>query len=146
MSQPDSAVYAVLGKSMSDALFSPRRVTCWRLKPMEEPTANDYQVEPHWVRDSLIGQLTPQMYGVLQFVLLNNPDCYRLDSVQVRSPYFPRLEFEFVKRKTTIHVVVSLSDYSWSVIYDDKCQFNYNYVDKELIDRFCQIILSEELK
>ena len=146
MPQPDSTVYAMLGRTMSDVLFSPQKVTCWRLKPKAEPTANDYQVEPHWARDSLIGQLTPQMYGVLQFLLLNNPECYRHDSVLVRSPYFPRVEFEFVKKKTVVHVVVSLADYSWSAMYDDKCQFNFNYADKELIDRFCQTILGEDIK
>ncbi|MBP3762546.1 MAG: hypothetical protein J6I49_01550 [Bacteroidales bacterium] len=140
---PDAAVYAVLGKTMSDVLFNPQRVTVYTLKPKATPDSADFQVEPHWVRDSLIGQLTPQMIGVLQFVLIGNPQSYSDDAIQVRSPYFPALEFEFTQKKQTVHVIVSLSNFTWTVIYDDKRQFNYNYPDKELINRFCHQYLPQ---
>ncbi len=140
---PGAAVYAVLGKTMTDVLFNPQRVNVWTLKPKSAPDSLDFQVEPHWVRDSLVGYLSPQMTGVLQFALIGNPASYRHDSIRVRSPYFPAIEFEFTQKKHTVHVIVSLANCTWTVIYDDKRQFNFNYADKELILRFCQQYLNK---
>lgn len=143
---PDAAVYAVLGKTMSDVLFNPQRVTVWTLRPKSAPDSLDFQVEPHWVRDSLVGTLSAQMTGVLQFALIANPASYGHDSIRVRSPYFPAIEFEFTQKKQTLHVIVSLANYTWTVIFDDKRQFNFNYADKELIHRFCQQFLPKTSK
>ena len=133
----DSVVYANLGKTVSETLFSPTKVRCFRLKGVSTVEEGQFEVEPHWVRDTMLAELTPQMYGVLQFALLANPNSYVDDSNIVRSPYVPMIEFEFTNKKTVVHVLISTSDYTWTIMYDDKRQLNYNYADKALIGRFC---------
>ena len=66
------------------------------------------------------------------------------DSVVVRSPYMPQLEFEFSKKKQVAHVLLSTSDFSWTVVYDGKKQFNYNYKDNGTIERFCEMIMKKQ--
>lgn len=144
--QPDSAVYAMLGKTMSEVLFNPGSVTCYTLKGKAEVDPSEFQVEPHWVRDSLVGKLSPQMVGVLQFALVANRENYTNDSIRVKAPYVPILEFEFKKKKNVVHVLVSVSDRTWTIMYDDKRQIHFNYHDCELIDRFCEMFLKPENK
>ncbi len=139
----DSTVYANLGKTVYDVLMNPSKVTCYRLRGVSNADTDVFQVEPHWIRDTMLGTLTPQMYGVLQFVLIDNPANYCDDSVKVRAPYVPMLEFEFVKKKAKVHVLVSTTDYTWTVMYDDKRQLHFNYVDKDLINRFCKEFLNK---
>ena len=139
--QPDSAVYAMLGKTMSEVLFNPTSVTCYTLKGKIEVDPSDYQVEPHWVRDSLIGKLTPETYGILQFVLLSNSENYKEDTIRIKAPYIPALEFEFRQKKTDVHVLISVQDRTWTIMYDDKRQVHFNYHDCDLIERFCALFL-----
>lgn len=138
---PDSLVCAQLGASVTETLFSPTSVTCYLLKGKSEVLESDVQIEPHFVRDTLIGTLEPELYSILQYMLIADPVNYNQDSVMVKSPYMPRVEFEFAKKKTVVHVVVSLSDFSWSVIFDNKKQFNYNYADKAFMARYCTMFL-----
>ena len=139
--QPDSAVYAMLGRTMSEVLFHPGSVTCYTLKGKAEVSPTDFEVEPHWVRDSLIGKLTPETYGILQFVLIANSENYKNDSVRIKAPYVPVLEFEFKQKKNVVHVLVSVSDQTWTIMYDDKRQVHFNYHDPELILRFCELFV-----
>lgn len=141
---PDSAVYAMLGKTMSEVLFNPSSVTCYTLKGKAEADPKDFQVEPHWVRDSLVGKLSPQMFGVLQFALIANPENYKNDTIRIKAPYIPILEIEFKQKKNVVHVLVSTSDRTWTIMYDDKRQIHFNYHDCELIDRFCDLFLKTE--
>ncbi len=140
--QPDSVVYAMLGKTMSEVLFNPSSVTCYTLKGKAEVDQKDFQVEPHWVRDSLAGKLSPQMVGVLQFALVANIENYTNDSIRVKAPYVPILEFEFKQKKNVVHVLVSTSDHTWTIMLDDKRQIHFNYHECELIDRFCETFLN----
>lgn len=145
--QPDSSVYYTLGKSMSDILFSPTKVLCYTIQGKATISKEDYELEPHYVRDSLIAKLNANQIYLLQFNLLADEKNYKEDSMKVRSPYVPCLEFCFEKKKMEpVHVIISLSDFSWTIVYDDKRQFNWNYEDKRLIERFCKLILGEVYK
>lgn len=141
---PDSTVYAMLGRTMSDVLFNPSSVTCYTLKGKKEVASSDFQVEPHWVRDSLIGKLSPEAYGILQFALIANGENYTNDTLRIRAPYIPVLEFEFRKKKEVVYVLVSISDRTWTIMYDDKRQVHFNYHDCELIERYCDLFLKSK--
>ena len=142
--QPDSAVYYTLGKTMSDVVFSPSKVTCYTLKGKATVEKEDFEVEPHYVRDSLIAKLNASQIALLQFNLFADVENYKEDSLKVRSPYVPCIEFCFEKKKQQpVHVIMSLSDFSWTVVFDDKRQFNWNYEDKRLMERYCKMILGE---
>ncbi|MBQ7279223.1 MAG: hypothetical protein IJR13_00670 [Bacteroidales bacterium] len=140
--QQDSAVYAILGRTMSDILFNPSSVVCYSLKGVENVEQDMVQVEPHWVRDSVLGILSPQLYGVLQFALISNIENYKDDSIKVKSPYCPVIEFEFRQKKKNVHILISMSDFSWTIMYDDKRQIHYNYQDRQLINRLCEFFLT----
>ena len=139
--QPDSTVCAMLGHTVSDVLFNPNKVTCYSLKGKGEIETGDFQVEPHWVRDNLVGRLSPQMVGVLQFALVANGENYKNDTLRIKAPYFPLLEFEFQKKKDIVHVLISTSDHTWTIVYDGERQIHYNYHDCELIERFCNLFV-----
>lgn len=140
----DSLAQTQLGISVTETLMNPGKVSCYILKGKSETDENDFVVEPHYVRDSLVGTLTPEMYSILQFALIADQNNYKTDSVLVKSPYVPQLEFEFARKRITVHVVVSLSDYSWSIIFDGKKQFNWNYANKELIHRYCTMLINNK--
>ena len=139
--QPDSTVCAMLGQSISDVLFNPNKVTCYTIKGKGEIETGDFQVEPHWVRDSLVGRLSPQMIGVLQFALVSNGENYKNDTLLRKTPYFPIIEFEFQKKKNVVHVLISTNDRTWTIVYNGVRQLNYNYHDRELIERFCNLFV-----
>ena len=139
--QPDSTVCAMLGQSISDVLFNPRKVTCYTIKGKGEIEPADFQVEPHWVRDSLVGTLSPQMIGVLQFALVANSENFKNDTLFIKAPYFPILEFEFRKKMEIVHVLISISDHTWTIVYDGERQIHFNYHDFELIERFCNLFV-----
>ena len=140
--KPDSAVYYTLGKTMSDIMFSPSKVTCYTIKGKATVSKEDVELEPHYVRDSLIAKLNDSQIYLLQFNLLSDVENYKEDSIKVRSPYVPCVEFCFEKKKhQPLHVIVSLSDFSWTVVYDDKRQFHWNYADKRLMERLCNMFL-----
>ena len=142
--QPDSAVYYNLGKTMSDVLFSPSKVTCYTVKGKSVVAKEDYELEPHCIRDSLVSKLSVSQINMLQFILLSDKENYKEDSVKVRSPYVPCVEFCFEKKKMQpVHVIISLSDFSWTIVFDDKRQCNWNYDNKHLVERYCKLILGE---
>lgn len=142
ISQPDSVVYYTLGKTMSEVLFNPSKVTCYKVRGKSVVDRVDYELEPHYVRDSLVCKLDIVQIGILQFNLLLDEENYREDSIKVRSPYVPCIEFCFEKKKMEpVHIIISLSDYSWTILFDDKKQGNWNYADKRLMQRYCNMIL-----
>ncbi len=145
--QPDSAVYHTLGKTVSEILFNPSKVICYRLKGVSNVGKEDYEVESHYVRDSLVAKLNTEQISILQFNLLAWEDNYKEDSIKVRSPYVPVLEFCFEKKKQEpVHVIISFSDFSWSIMYDDKRQGNWNYAEKKLLERLCKYIVGDYIK
>ena len=139
---PDSAAYNKLGKRLATILFAPQKVKCYQLIGKEKVEESDIEIEQNFVRDTLLATLKSEEIAVLQYALLKPAKSYEKDSIMVMSPYMPILEFEFTKKKEKAHVVVSLSDMTWTVFYDDKKQFNYNYANKELFAQFCNFYLS----
>ena len=97
--QPDSNTYAILGKTMTDILFSPSKVTCYAVKGKAQVDKSDLELESHYVRDSLIAKLSPSQIAMFQFLVLSDKSNYSQDSVKVRSPYVPQLELCFEKKK-----------------------------------------------
>lgn len=144
--QPDSNTYTILGKTMTDILFSPSKVTCYAVKGKAQVDKTDFELEPHYVRDSLIAKLTPSQVALFQFLVLSDKSNYSQDSIKVRSPYVPHLELCFEKKKQQVHVLISLSDFSWTICYDDKKQGNWNYAEKRLVGRFCNMISNHSIK
>lgn len=141
---PDSAMCARLGNTVADVLFNPTKIVCYSLTGKAEVEKEDVEIESHYVRDSEIGVLSSKMLPVLPFILTTDEANYSRDSIQVKSPYMPQLEFEFIKKNVQAHVLISLSDYSWTLIYDGKKQFNYNYQNKRAITRFCDMIIKQK--
>ena len=144
--QPDSNTYTILGKTMTDILFSPSKVTCYAVKGKAQVDKTDFELEPHYVRDSLIAKLTPSQVALFQFLVLSDKSNYTQDSIKVRSPYVPHLELCFEKKKQQVHVLISQSDFSWTICYDDKKQGNWNYAEKRLVGRFCNMISNHSIK
>lgn len=144
--QPDSNTYTILGKTMTDILFSPSNVTCYAVKGKAQVDKTDFELEPHYVRDSLIAKLTPSQVALFQFLVLSDKSNYSQDSIKVRSPYVPHLELCFEKKKQQVHVLISQSDFSWTICYDDKKQGNWNYAEKRLVRRFCNMISNRSIK
>lgn len=139
---PDSAAYSKLGRRLASVLFSPQTVKCYHLSGKAEVAKSDVEIEKNFVRDTLLATLQAGEINVLQYALLKPAKSYARDSVIVMSPYMPVLEFEFAKKKEKAHVVISLSDFSWTIIYDDKRQFNYTYANEAIIAQFCNYYLS----
>ena len=144
--QPDSNTYTILGKTMTDILFSPSKVTCYAVKGKAQVDKTDFELEPHYVRDSLIAKLTPSQVALFQFLVLSDKSNYSQDCIKVRSPYVPHLELCFEKKKQQVHVLISQSDFSWTICYDDKKQGNWNYAEKRLVRRFCNMISNRSIK
>lgn len=144
--QPDSNTYTILGKTMTDILFSPSKVTCYAVKGKAQVDKTDFELEPHYVKDSLIAKLTPSQVALFQFLVLSDKSNYSQDSIKVRSPYVPHLELCFEKKKQQVHVLISQSDFSWTICYDDKKQGNWNYAEKRLVRRFCNMISNRSIK
>lgn len=137
---PDSASYSKLGKKLTSILFTPTKVQCYHLVYNDSITCNDVQVERNIARGSLIATLDKSQIALLQFALFKPAESYQQDSVTVRAPYNPLLEFVFTKKKEEAHVIVSTNDMTWTVIYDDKRQFNYNFANKETLLRFFALL------
>lgn len=141
---PDSVAYQSLGRRLTDIFVNAKTVKVYSLMPKETTTPDDYVVETPFVREKLIGKLTKDQQTVLCYNLISNGANYHNDSTLiVMSPYYPVIEFEFTKKKEVAHVIISLSDYSWSVKYDDKIQFHYNYASGTFIKRFCNFFLKD---
>ena len=145
--RPDSAVCKSLGKSLTEILFSPNKVKVYSLRGVENVDKNDIEIEDHFVRDTLIATLDVKHISLLQYLLLANEENYKNDSLPIRAPYLPQIEFEFTKKKGQIaHVVLSVNDRTWTIIYDGKTQFNWNYANKALVGRFCNYFIELEKK
>ena len=144
--QPDSLAYSQLGKNLYTILFSSNKVECFQLNYCDNPKKEDVVVEENIVRGKSLGVLSADQLAILRFVLFSPAGSYRNDSIRVRAPYDPILEFVFKhkKMKQSASVIISLSDLTWTVLYDDKRQFNYNFTNKETILRFCSLFLFDE--
>lgn len=136
---PDSNIVKILGDTISDVLFNPKKVSVYRLQKVFDTTAVKTDDCEDFKRDSLLTILKPVTICVLDFVLLSDTANYETDSLLVRTQYYPRLEFEFQKKKEIVKIRISTTDYSWSIIKDNKRRYNFNYKDKYAVNRFCKI-------
>lgn len=142
---PDSVAYQNLGRRLTDVLINAKSVKVYALIPKEQLNPDDYEVDAHFIRDSQLGTLTNEQATVLKYNLISNGANYHKDTTLiVMSPYYPVLEFEFAKKREVVHLIVSLSDFSWVVKYDDKRLFKYNYANGTFIRRFCEYFLNED--
>lgn len=139
----DSIVINQFGKSLTQVLFAPEEVRCYHLSYNDSTKSDKILMEEGYVRDTLLAVLDEKQIGALQYILLSNSKSYSIDSIKVESPCLPIIEFEFtVEKMDTANVVLSLSDNSWSIFYDGKQQFNYNYADHEIMERYCRTFLN----
>lgn len=142
---PDKVAYKELGRKLTDILINAKTINVYSLVPKEKINSDDFEVDAHFVRDSLLCKLTKEQATVLAYNLISNGANYHNDSTLiVLSPYYPIIEFEYVKKKEIAHVIISLSNYSWSIKYDDKVLFRYNYAGGTFIKRFCEYFLNEK--
>jgi len=137
--QLDSLIKQELSNSLTETLFSPKKVRCYHLLHKQEIKKGDVQPIKGYVRDTLLCNLQTDQIAVFQYLLLSNAQSYSEEIISIEAPYIPILEFEFIgNKKKLASVIISLSDRSWCIIYDGKLQFKYNYADAKLFERFCK--------
>lgn len=142
---PDSVAYQTLGRTLTDVLINANKVNVYSLFPKENLTPDDFEVDNHFIRKSFLGTLTKDQATVLKYMLISNGANYHKDtSLIIMSPYTPVVEFEFIKKKQSAHVIISLIDYSWKIKYDDKEIFRYNFANGTFIGRFCKYFLNKQ--
>ena len=142
---PDKHAYEILGRRLTDVLINAKSVNVYSLYPKENINSDDYELDAHFVRKEKLGTLSKEQAIVLKYTLISNGANYHNDSTFiVMSPYCPVIEFEFVKKKEVAHLIISFSDFSWAIKYDDKMQFRYNYASGTFLKRFCAYFLKEE--
>lgn len=141
---PDSTMIANLGTSVADLLFNPTTVTCYTIKGKVKTEENDFVLEPHFVKDSIVGVLSDNMVAILNFSLIADGENYHNDSILVKSPYMPQLGFEYANKTITANVLISFSDLSWTLIFDGKKQFNYNYFDTRALEKIYNALIKKE--
>jgi len=140
---PDSLALSFMGDRLASILYHPKSVKVYRLKMKETVTKNDVEVEPNCVRDAYLGMLDDSKITFLQFALFSPAGSYKLNDVMVMSPYMPILEFEFLsKTNEAAHVLISLSDLTWSVVMDGVRKFHFDYSNEKHINLFCESFLS----
>ena len=49
---------------------------------------------------------------------------------------------KFIRKNEAVSVLVSRSNYTWTLMSDGKRQFNYNYAEKSAIERLINQILN----
>jgi hypothetical protein len=138
----DSIVQKALGDSIADVLFNPKKVNCYRLKVVEKVEEGQVVAEKFdngevCVRDGFVCSLTDKEKTLLQYLLLADPKNYEQAKPVIRSPYIPMIEFEFIKKKEIVRVLISTTDFSWTIIYKGKVMSNWNYTDRSAINRVC---------
>lgn len=142
LSASDSLVYQELGKTLYELLSSPSNISVYSVIGKENIEKSDFVLETPFVRkDILVKKMDKGDVAILQYLLPFDRENYKNDTVIVRSPYLPTIEFCFSKKKQEAHLLVSLSDGSWTIVYDDKIPQHWNYADKRQIVRFCKRFL-----
>lgn len=139
----DTVIYKQLGPNLTDIFFSPDSVKCYYLIHKDSIRGQDTISIKGYVHDSMLAVLNKEQIGIFQYVLLSNKGSYSRDSiVKIEAPYMPIIEYVFFKNKnTSASVVLSTSDRTWSVFYEGKEFFHYNYTDSRIVERFCNYFL-----
>jgi len=139
LSAADSAVYHNLGRTLYELLSAPSKVTVYSVVGKEKIEEGDIVLESPFVRKAVLAEkMSKEDVAILQYLLPFDSENYKNDTIIVRSPYLPAIEFCFSKKKQEAHLLVSVSDGSWTLVYDDKIQQHWNYADKRQIARFCK--------
>ena len=141
---PVKAVVSQLGNMATEAIFNPTKVTLYQLAGRDTVKKDEVEVEPHFVRERVVGTLSKDYIKLVQYLLVNDTANYAVDTVKVRSPYMPQIEMEFANKKGSVSVLVSTSDFTWTLISDGKKQFNYNYAEKSAINRLFSNLLKQD--
>ena len=144
---PDSTICSHLDGDLKKVLFMPDSVKCYVLVQKDSISEKGLSPVENYVRDSLMAEFGVRETTVLQYVLLSNPQSYSTDSVKIEAPYLPILEFVFSRENSSsASVILSVSDRSWAIMYDNKQQFRYNYADWRTVERFCSFYINEYFK
>lgn len=146
--EPDSIAVAQLGETAARVIFTPDKISLYSLRGYDTIPDNSVVVMPHYIREKQICYLDKDYAKILDFLLYNSKTNYTMDSIKVRSPRIPFLELEYRRKKESVSVIFSFSDYTWAVKSDGKIQFICNYSEKELINRFFEpcIMLENKMK
>ncbi|MBO4850224.1 MAG: hypothetical protein J5529_04890 [Prevotella sp.] len=144
MLTPDSIVCKQLGTSLAQLLSSPSTVKCYAVRNVRQPSETDFAFTENFVLGELITKLSRQEVAILEFLIPSNEANYHVNPAKVKSPYMPRLAFEFAKGKKKAWLLVSLANMSWSIYYDGKTQFTYDYVERDVIERFCNYFIQQQ--
>lgn len=138
--QPCDSVIAQLGKTATEAIFNPSKVEVYRVEGRDTIGKGEVEIEKNFVRKDLIGTLSKDYIKLVQYLLVADVANYGIDSVRVRSPYLPDCELKFIRKNQSVSILVSRSDFTWTLVSDGKKQFNYNYAEKSAIDRLIKQI------
>ena len=138
---PDSTIVKLLGDTITDVLFYPKKVSVYKLQKVFDTVAVNLNDCENFAQDSLLTELSAEEIGIMKFVLLTDTSNYKLDTFLIRSQYYPQLEFVFQKKKEMVKVRISENDYSWTIICNNKVVCRFNYQDKKLVERFCKLFL-----
>lgn len=133
--QADSTIISVLGEEIYDILSSPNQVNVYSIQPKKELSEDDYEVEPHFIRKSHIGNVSKRFQDVISYILITDTTNYGQDTTIAQTFYLPVVEIEYKKKKETVSVLISPNDNSWSIVKNSKRLLNNNYSNKEPINR-----------
>lgn len=139
--QPCDSVIAQLGKTATEVIFNPSKVEVYRVEGRDTIGKDEVEIEKNYVRKDMIGTLSKDYIKLVQYLLVADPANYKDDDMRVRSPYLPDLEMRFIRKNQVVSILVSRSDFTWTLVSDGKKQFNYNYAEKSAIDRLIKQIL-----
>lgn len=139
----DSLIISHLSKSVAEIVSMPDRVICYTIANKDSILPSDIVLQTQFVKDSAISVLTKKEINILQYLLVEDIESYKNDSTIIRSPYLPEIGFDFIKKNSTVHVLISLVDYSWTVIYDEKEFLHFNFANKEIFTKFCKQLLNK---
>jgi hypothetical protein len=113
--KPDNTVVSLWGNTICNIIFSPTKVNCYTLRPLEKPDGKTKTVG-NFVVDKTIGKIAKWDYSILQFILQDGLN-YRNDSIRNKCPFTPYLAFEFINKKESVTVLLSFNCEDWGVVY-----------------------------
>ncbi len=143
---PDSIAYSILGRTLTDITFNPKKVTAYSVAVKDSTNRDNIAVEPFYVVDSILGQLNKKQIAVIDFILLSDGSNYTIDSIQPMIPHRPVIAFEFVNKNGKALVWYSPDDYSWGIRYDDKQICRYNIRNSNQVNKFSRNFLPSKFK
>lgn len=117
-------------KMVKDILSNPEQVICYRLAETDDidiKTGDTEKLDIYWIRTNISKKLNEEEREILFSNLLHNEVNYQKEMALMSSPYVPVVDFQLIHKGKSIDVLVSLSDKSWTIIYDGIRVFNNRY-------------------